>query len=259
MLFFNWIFYLGASALLWITVQARPRPSHNIVKREYFEECYINNLNYKLHNETVKLIGYMKIKIPFEEIDAFEDHYFRYYTELQKFDSHFYNQGSMPGCGCLINHQGSMIEANELGEFEINDADNDCVVLGRKQTDHIRGIHSNSIRDGIIYLANKARPTHRIGKVFVYDFGYRSLDHHHDHSHYKRSDGEIGCIANHGGVNCSDKFNIYSNRCPENKNTCMDYNGYFTDCKKEHKYKGFLGSDCATALARGHCWNEIMD
>ncbi|CAG8625736.1 5871_t:CDS:2 [Paraglomus brasilianum] len=266
MLSFYWILYL-ASALIWTTAQARPRSSHNIVKREHFEERYINTLNYKLHNETVKLIGYKKIKIPFEEIDAFEDHYFTNNAGLQELDFHFYDPASMelriyfPVAGALINHKGSMIEANELGEFEINDVDGDYVVLGRKQTDHIHGVHGNIIKDGIIYLADKAHPTHQIGKVFVYDFGYRSLYHHHDHSRYKRSDGKTGCIANHGGVNCSNKFNIHSNRCPENPNTCMDYNGYFTDCKKEHnnKYKYFLGSDCSISLARGHCWNEIMD
>jgi hypothetical protein len=83
--FFYWILYLGTSALIWTTAQARPRSSHGVVKRElgHFEERYINTLNYKLHNETVKLIGYKKIKIPLEEIDAFEDHYFTNYAELR--------------------------------------------------------------------------------------------------------------------------------------------------------------------------------
>ncbi|EXX58049.1 hypothetical protein RirG_201450 [Rhizophagus irregularis DAOM 197198w] len=91
--FFYWILYLGTSALIWTTAQARPRSSHGVIKRElgHFEERYINTLNYKLHNETVKLIGYKKIKIPLEEIDAFEDHCFTNYAELQKFDSNFYD------------------------------------------------------------------------------------------------------------------------------------------------------------------------
>ncbi|RIA90352.1 hypothetical protein C1645_770124 [Glomus cerebriforme] len=175
---FHWIFYLGASALTWTTIQALLRPSHDIVKRElgHFEGRYINILNYKLHNETVKLIGYKKIKIPLEEIDAFEDHYFTNYAELQKFDSHFYDQASMelriyfPVAGALIEGQGSMIEANELGEFEIEDVDGDYVVFGRKQTDHVHDVHGNIIKDGVIYLAVKAHPTHQISKVFVYDF-----------------------------------------------------------------------------------------
>src|SRR4051794_11962840 len=119
---FHWIFYLGVLAVT--TAQARPRPSHDFVKRElgHFEERYINTLNYKLYNETVKLIGYKKIKISLEEIDVFEDHYFTNYAELQKFNAHFYDQASMelriyfPVAGALIEHQGSIIEANELGE-----------------------------------------------------------------------------------------------------------------------------------------------
>jgi len=274
---FHWILYLGASALIWATTQARPRSSHDVVKRElgHFEERYINTLNYKLHNETVKLIGYKKIRIPPEEIDVFEDHYFTNYAEMQKFDSHFYDQASMelriyfPVACALIKHQGSMIEANELGEFEIENVDGDYAVLGRKQTDHVRGVHGNIIKDGIIYLADKAHPTRQINKIYVYDFGYKTLDHHHDHSHYKRDireDGDEpshpdnkGCIANHGGINCSNAYNIHEGRCPENPKTCMDYNGYFTDCKKEHRTRYFLGSDCSISLSRGHCWNEIMD
>ncbi|CAB4421136.1 unnamed protein product [Rhizophagus irregularis] len=262
--FFYWILYLGTSALIWTTAQARPRSSHGVVKRElgHFEERYINTLNYKLHNETVKLIGYKKIKIPLEEIDAFEDHYFTNYAELQKFDSNFYDQASIelrvyfPVAGALIEHQGSMIEANELGEFEIKDVDSDYVVLGRKQSGRVQGVQGNIIKDGIIYLADQAHPTHQIGNVFVYDFGYKSLDHNHDHSHSKRSSGT--CIENHGGENCSDAYNIHEGRCPENHQVCMDYNGYFTDCKKENKYLYFTGSDCYVSLSKGNCWNEIM-
>ena len=266
----HWILYLGALALTWTTAQARPRLFHDIVKRElsYFEECYINTLNYKLHNETVKLIGYKKIKVPLEDVDAFEDHYSRNYAELQKFASHFYDQVSMelriyfPVAAALVEHQGSMIEANELGEFEIDDIDGDYAVLGRKQTDHVHGVYGNIIKDGIIYLAEKAYPIRQIGKVFVYDFGHKTLDHHHDHSHSRRDDPtpcapNQGCLANHGGINCSDKFNIHQGRCTENHQTCMDYNGFFTDCQKAHKVQYFVGSDCSVSVANGNCWNEL--
>lgn len=258
-----WILYLGVSALTWTTVQARSRPSHDVVKRDlgYFEERYINTLSYKLYNETVKLIGYKKIKILPEEIYVFEDHYFTNYGELQKYDSHFYDQASrelriyFPVAGALIEHQGSMIEAKEVGEFEIEEIDGNYAVLGWKQTEYIHGVHGNIIKDGIIYLADKVHPTHQIGKVFVYDFGYKTLDHDHDHSHSKRSDFNKGCVKNHGGINCSDKYNIHNGQCVENHQTCMDYNGFGTDCKKEHRKIFFIGSDCYYS----HCWNEVED
>ncbi|CAB4376554.1 unnamed protein product [Rhizophagus irregularis] len=256
------ILYLRASALTWTTAQAHPRPSHDTVKRElgHFEERYINTLNYKLYNETVKLIGCMKVKFSPEEINMFEDHYFTNYEELQKYGFHFYDQASMelliyfPVAGALIEHKGSMIEANELGEFEIEDVDGDYAMLCWKQTDYFHGVHTNIIKDGIIYLADKAYPTRQIGNVFVYNLGYKSLDHDHDHSHSKHTDK--GCLANHGGENCSKVYNIHTGWCLENPKTCMDYNGPHTDCKKEHRTTYFLRSDCSISVSRAHCWTE---
>ncbi|GBB91473.1 hypothetical protein RclHR1_01880004 [Rhizophagus clarus] len=247
---FYWILYLGTSALIWTTAQARSRLSHNIVKRELdnFERDYINSLRFKLHNETVKLIGYMKVKIPLEEVDDFEDHYFTNYAEFQKLNFNFYDQASMElriyfqVAGALIEHKGSIIEANEHGEFEIKDVDGDCAVLGRKQTNHIHGIKRNIIKDGVIYLADRAYPTHKIGNVFVYNFGYKRRDK--------------SCLENHGGVNCSDKYNIHQGRCPENHKRCMDYNGYGTDCSGSKIY--FTGSDCSISMSMGHCWSEAV-
>ncbi|PKC09277.1 hypothetical protein RhiirA5_389547 [Rhizophagus irregularis] len=212
--FFYWILYLGTSALIWTTAQARPRSSHGVIKRElgHFEERYINTLNYKLHNETASI-------------------------ELRVY---------FPVAGALIEHQGSMIEANELGEFEIKDVDSDYVVLGRKQSGRVQGVQGNIIKDGIIYLADQA----------IQHTKSAILDHNHDHSHSKRSSGT--CIENHGGENCSDAYNIHEGRCPENHQVCMDYNGYFTDCKKENKFLYFTGSDCYVSLSKGNCWNEIM-
>ncbi|RGB41308.1 hypothetical protein C1646_663128 [Rhizophagus diaphanus] len=125
-----------------------------------------------------------------------------------------------PVAGALIEHQGSMIEANELGEFEIKDVDSDYVVLDRKQSDRVQGVQGNIIKDDIICLADQAHPTHQIGNVFVYDFRYKSFDHNHD----QRSSGT--CIESHGGENCSGAYNIHEGRCPENHQVCMDYNGF---------------------------------
>jgi len=270
---------LAASAvIICSTAQARPGVNHGVVKRQLgsFEGRYIDKMNYKFHNQTVKLIGYKKIKLSPAKIDTFEDLYFKHYAELQKSHAHFYDEASMelriyfPVAGALVEHGGSMLEANELGEFDVDFVDGDYAVLGRKQTDDIRGAPGNIIKNGTIYLADKVYPTHQIGKVNVYDFGYKSLDHGHDHQLSERgvanttAPQKAQCMTNHGGPNCSDKFNIYQGRCPRKHNVCMDYNGYITDCIKRSddldpvKILHFMGSDCYTALANSHCWNEIM-
>jgi len=268
----HWILCLGISSLAWTIAQARTRPSHNIVKRElnHFEERYIETLDYKLPNNTIKLIGYKRIKVPPEELDDFESHYFKNYDKYARFRPHFYDEASaelriyFPVAFALVEHYGVLIEASNLGEFQIDDLDGDYSVVGRKKTEHVHGVHGNIIKDGIIYLADKPYPERQIGKVRVYDFGYKTLDHHHDHHpHDKRAEPSPdapnkGCIANHGGINCSDRYNIHHGRCPENHQTCMDYNGFFTDCKKAHRARYFLGSDCSVSLANGNCWNEVM-
>jgi hypothetical protein len=76
-----------------------------------------------------------------------------------------------------------------------------------------------------------------------------------------------GCVANHGGINCSKKYGYNEGRCPFNPKTCMDYNGYFTDCVKGTNEEGgipsmgktikFIGSDCSMSVSDGHCWNEL--
>jgi hypothetical protein len=81
-------------------------------------------------------------------------------------------------------------------------------------------------------------------------------------------DGGGGCLANHGGENCSKAYGISEGRCPMDPATCMDYNGYSTDCKKGttwhfgiptfSKVIKFVGSDCSVSVLRGHCYNELM-
>jgi len=154
-----------------------------------------------------------------------------------------------------------MIEATDLGEFEMEGLDGDYAVLGRYQTDHVHGVDGNIIKDGVIYLAEKVQPHRQLGNVFVYDFGYKDL-HDHDHDLKKRCEDiwcpSLGCVKNHGGENCSNKFGIREGRCPFRSDTCMDYNGPGTDCNKAHRAKYFLGSDCSFAVALGHCYNEML-
>jgi hypothetical protein len=267
--YLRYITFLGASLLTWTPTSARSRISEGVVKRELvsYEERYINSRSYKHPNETVKLVGCKKMKIPSSETEDFEDHYYTNYHELKKFESHFYDQANreiriyFPVENALVEHEGKMIEANELGEFEMDTVDGDYAVLGRYQTDHVRGVDGNIIKDGVIFLADKVHPHRRLGNVYVYDFGYKDL-HDHDHDLGKRCESiwckSKGCVKNHDGENCSNKFGIKEGRCPFRSDTCMDYNGPGTDCNKANRAKYFLGSDCSIAVAMGHCYNEML-
>jgi hypothetical protein len=83
-----------------------------------------------------------------------------------------------------------------------------------------------------------------------------------------KEDGGGGCLANHGGENCSKAYKINEGRCTMNPKTCMDYNGYTTDCTKGTTHRWgiptlskvikFVGSDCSVSVLRGHCYNELM-
>ncbi|KAK0738765.1 hypothetical protein B0T18DRAFT_441372 [Schizothecium vesticola] len=269
----RFIFFLGASILTWTPTSARPRASEGVVKRELvsYEERYINSRSYKHPNTTVKLVGCKKMKIPASEVSSFEDHYYANYDELKKFESHFYDEANreiriyFPVENALVEHEGKMIEANELGEFDLDSVDGDYAVLGRYQTDHVRGVDGNIIKDGVIYLAEKVYPHRQLERVFVYDFGYKDLhdhDHDHDHNLHKRCENLLcpskGCVKNHGGQNCSNRFGIKHGRCPFKSDTCMDYNGPNSSCKKADRLKYFIGSDCASAVAQGHCYNEML-
>jgi hypothetical protein len=271
--FKHWSLFTLASALLSVPALARPQSAHdiNIVKREIsaFEKRYIDTFKYKHPSSTIKLIGLKKIVIPADQVETFEDHYYTNYDTLDEFGSHIYDPVDttlrvyFPVRDALIEHDGNLIEANELGEFEVDGVIGDLAILGRKKTPEVHGSHGNIVKDGIIYLADKAYPSHSYGNIHVYDMGFKNLDHDHHsehHSHDKREGityAQGSCLANHGGINCSRAYNLYANRCPFREDTCMDYNGYFTDCQKAHKYLYFIGSDCSMAVARGHCWNEV--
>lgn len=224
--------------------------SHNVVRRELaaYEERYIRTQNYQYHNQTVKLVGYQTIKIPVEQRESFDEHYSVHGETLQEiFPSHFYDSYAaelriyFPVKSALLDHDGSMVEANHLGEFEYDALNGNYAILGRRQTPEVHGTASNIIRDGTIFLTRQNHPIRQIGNTRIYDFGRRSLDdHHHAHGHgptrVKRFDsppppsatpgtgGESnsnnwdnglnpeapnnGCAANHGGINCSKAYGI---------------------------------------------------
>ncbi|KAL1655392.1 hypothetical protein SLS61_001855 [Didymella pomorum] len=268
------------SAISWTLVSGRPSPSQELVRREldYYEEGYINTRSYKHSNATVKLIGFKKIKISDADVDEFEEGWHASVEEYKQLERHFYDAASrelriyFPVENALVEHGSHMIEANELGEFEMDRLDGDYAVVGRYQTDHVHGVDANIIKDGVIYLSERVLPHRRIGNVFVYDFGYKDVHDHDDHDHgmAKRCENiecpSQGCVKNHGGVNCSKKFGISKGRCPMRKDVCMDFNGVAVnlpgvDCSrptsKAKRILKFPGSDCDYAVGAGHCYNEV--
>ncbi len=260
------LFYIAASALTWNVAHAHPSRDWSRELAE-FETRFINTMAYRLHNDSIKLIGYKKVDIPQPERGEFEEHYFGNHAEWKKMDSTYYDPSTgtiriyFPVEAALVEHNGRLIEANNLGELDIEQVEGDCAVMGRKQTDHVTGVEGNIIKDGIIYLADRNRPERRIGNVHVYDFGIKVIhdDHGEDGHHHSKRDGKASCMNNHGGPNCSDKFNIHQGRCPRRSDLCVDYNGRWTNCKKGgSRFTNFPSSDCAVALGRRHCWNEVM-
>ena len=245
-----------------------------------FERSYNENFKYT-SCASFKLIGYTTIRVADDEFEQFEKHYVEHVTEWKNISHMYYEEGSglmrvyFPVKGALVEHCNGVTEATHLGELQLVRGDIESLaVIGRMQSDDIRGVDHNIIKDGIIYLSEKKLPHHRFDDVFVFEFGEKIF---HDHSQLdKRDDPEVGdlgptvaCMKNHGGPNCSDKFGIHMGRCPFIKTWCMDYNGWFTDCQKVFgneadprvgvpKLAKFAGSDCDYALGAGNCWNEFM-
>lgn len=232
-----------------------------------FEREYVKTLNYKSASG-IKLIGFKKITIPPEEMEAF------HIALTQNRDAHrnyLYDPSTgilkayFPVESALVEVGDKIVEASQLGELDLRIGDVNPLrmsVLGRKQTDNIRGVEGNIIRDGVIYLAQKNVPQHHFDEVLVFDFGIKVIGkHHHDHEHGVAGGdshaGGVSCMSNHGGRNCSNAFGIYQGRCAFNSSVCMDYNGWFTNCVNGNVLN-FPGSDCDYALGAGHCWNELM-
>ncbi|KAK0643240.1 hypothetical protein B0T16DRAFT_415558 [Cercophora newfieldiana] len=167
----------------------------------------------------------------------------------------------------LVRHQGRFVEATDLGELEHEHIEGDCAVVGRYQTEEVRGVKGNRVEGGLIYLREESPVVRKHGgNVHVYDFGWRQGMHSHSHSHEgveRRKDGDGGsCFENHGGKVCSIVYKIDQGRCtrPKPLRDCIDYNGWpFKSCNNHSDKKAFPGSDCFVAVARGHCWNEVED
>jgi hypothetical protein len=246
-----------------------------------FEEHFINSLVSRSPSEssntsTITLVGYKSIPIEPEHVADFEKDYYAnvslwgdsrvYDRQARAVRAYFPVAGALVGLGT----RGEHVEADLLGRVPSGHADEDLPhlgnalhVLGRRQTEQVTGVEGNIVRDGVIYLAEPAKPVRHVGRAVVYDFGGKELHSHGEHGHpHVEKRAKKGCLQNHNGKNCSKAYGISKGRCPMNTKVCMDYNGIVTDCKNYSsgwkKYRNFVGSDCDVSLGKGHCWNEVM-
>ena len=235
-----------------------------------FEEAYVATLNYPVEPD-IKLIGFKTIRIDKDSLSEFNRFYAEQRNGIDLIRNHHYDPGSgqmrvyFPVQSAIVNMGTDRVEASQYGGLaSVPNADIGAIsVVGRKQTNNIRGVQSNTISDGIIRLNDPVRVDHIIrSKILVFDFGERQITDHHDHNGPAlASSSPVSCMSNHGGVNCTTAFGVGQGRCPFNATVCMDYNGVFTDCVNYSsgwkKYRNFILSDCDYALGQGHCWNEV--
>jgi len=271
---------LGLAALLSPSFASPSPPSSAAIlardtQLRAFEERYLNSMEYNLPNSTIKLIGFKKILMTPSELADLERNIAALPTEWDDIKTAYYDPVEramrvyFPVQRALVHHQGKLVEATDMGELHHGKVDGDCAVVGRYQTEQVRGVPANRVEGGIIHLREPSKVLRRDGEggnVHVYDFGWRRGTHHHEHHHEegveKRKEGEGGsCYQNHGNKVCSIVYKIDQGRCTRPKGTikeCIDYNGWpFTSCNNHSDKKAFPLSDCFVAVAQGHCWNEI--
>lgn len=250
------------------------------------EQKFVESLQSHSKNG-LQLIGYQTVHIDEASVEDFNNYYTENKNDIDNTTEYFYDPENaelriyFPVESALIDVNGQILEATESGSvaLDIRGIDLNAVeVIGRKVTEHVTGVSTNIVKDDIIYLDKARKPDHIINdNVLVCNFGPREIGNHEHHSHDHdgpgKKSGKVSCMGNHGGYttgppwyswrwyNCSAKYNIYNGRCNHNSNVCMDYNGYSTDCVNHSggwkKYRNWVGSDCASAQARGHCWNEV--
>lgn len=156
----------------------------------------------------------------------------------------------------IVNFSGQEYSANEKGIVQLPIQStrtnlSSLVVTGRIKSDKVTGCASNIITDEKIILKDELVPAELQESTLIFDMGLIDCCE----SSQMRS---TPCTQNHGSyANCSDAFGIWGDNCVTQRNVCMDFNGWGSDCVKGPKTY-FLGSDCQRAMLQGHCWNEIM-
>ncbi len=234
------------------------------------ENVYIKTL-YFPPDSNIKLIGFKTIHIEKESVPGFNNFYSENKESINSITNHFYYPKTaqmrvyFPVRSAIVDIGDKRLEASEHGSLKLDsDTGLELIrIIGRKQTEKITGVETNVLKDEILFLATPAKVDHIINSnVLIFDFGEREITSHHDHSHvHGELSAKVGCLPNHGGVNCTIAFGVGQGRCPFNPAVCMDYNGVFTDCVNYgsgwKRYRNFILSDCDYAMGQGHCWNEV--
>ena len=253
---------------------ANPLGENRLAARDFaiqkHEERFINTLNWEHPNTTIKLVGYKKIIMTDAQLQDLESNIKHHPSEWDDFVNSFYDPHErtmrvyFPVEGALLYHDNELIEATHMGEHPHHEMLNgDYAVMGRYKTEEVHGTAANRVEDGIVWLHEPAVPVRMYGEnnnVMMYDFGWRHGSHAHDHSGLTSRGEKSGgsCKQNHGGRVCSQVYKINHGRCKRDYSGCIDYNGWpKKNCKNHSDKWAFPGSDCFTAVARGHCWNEI--
>lgn len=237
------------------------------------EQEYVETIYFPPESD-LGMIGFKTIRVPADSVDEFNRFHAANRAQFDSITNHRYDPetGEMrvyfPVRSAVVAREGRRFEASSHGSLSVEgDVDPGALrVIGRRQTAEITGVATNTLEDGILLLASPVEVDHILdGDVLVFDFGERELSGHHDHGGAHHAHGalgaRVGCLANHGGVNCTIAFGVGQGRCPFNPAVCMDYNGVFTDCVNYasgwKRYRNFILSDCDYAMGQGQCWNEI--
>ena len=223
-----------------------------------FEKSYIEKYLSNKSDET-KLLGYKTMLLSGEEKEIFKDIY-EYNKEsidsergvFVASDFSFYRI-YFPMHTAIAELNGKEYMANENGIIKISVQERgnlDCLnIKARKKSDKVTGCGSNIITDTKIILQSKLVSARFAENTYIFDMGNINCC---------ETKGGVSCTKNHGSyANCSDAFGIWGDNCVTQRNVCMDFNGFFSDCIKGPKTY-FVGSDCQRSMALGHCWNEIM-
>lgn len=250
--------------------------SNNFLNISDFEKVYASSLS--SNNNEIKVIGFKTIYVPENERAELRN----FIAEYQEFvsglnclwiaeDYSFYRIYSALHTA-IVECDGKEYIAGEKGIINKPIDITHLNVIGRKKSATICGTSDDIIGENRILLQNKLTQggqkepmrgyTIKENNICVFDLGERKI-HSHQGDHVRLKNGSenddndgVSCYQNHGNKTCSDAFGIHEGRCTYISGVCMDYNGPGTNCA--NSYTNFLGSDCFYAMARSHCWNEIM-
>lgn len=234
---------------------------------EQYETDYASKY-LRVKKENTVLLGYKTVNLTNEDRATLRWFTKKFARELKNERGLFISPDSMfyriyfPLHTAIISNASKLINADTLGNVKIKKETRSVQavrVVGRLRSSTIRGCGSNIIVGDTIFLKNELKPITLRKGICVFDMGKACLTRGYPGNEDPTDPGEgVPCVENHGGMNCSDAFRLWGDRCVQHHEWCMDYNGYETDCIKDGRYWKFIGSDCFHAMVKGECWNEIM-